>query len=175
MYEKMVAECMQKFKQLQSIAIDNDGKIIPPDLVLSKHKRISLKEYFFEQQAKTQENIFRSSETLENMIRDLKQLTTQKFEESTEQTDSRLTALSTDMESTIKLELVQLNENHVAQKSETDLLKKEFTKLQVDLEERAKEDLRQAKLRQEELDKTPKKPINLVQKLQSVTNANQAS
>ncbi len=43
--EEILDKAMEKFKQLQTIQLDSDGRVIPPDMAFSKHKKLSLKEY----------------------------------------------------------------------------------------------------------------------------------
>lgn len=62
--------------------LDTDGKVIPNEQSLSKHKRVSLKDYALETRPKLEQQLFRSNETLEGMIRDLRQWTVDKLGET---------------------------------------------------------------------------------------------
>lgn len=80
----LIKECMAKFKALQTVVLDNDGKVIPASEAMSKHKRVSLKDYTLDFRPKLQEQMYRYNETLEGRIKDLRDFMHESIEQVTQ-------------------------------------------------------------------------------------------
>ena len=140
MGEKIIQECMVKFKNLQQISLDAEGKVVPPEQALSKHKKLSLKEYVLNEfRPKLEVQIYRSAETQEGMIKDLRKWVASKLDGTVQETEESIKLLQTDIDTTVKQELLNLNEQLANHQTEAAIVADEVSKIRALQEEREKE------------------------------------
>lgn len=110
MPENIITEVISKFKTMQTIVVDADGRVVPYEQQLSKHKRIQLKDFVLESGPRQEQQLLRSAETLAAMIKDLREWSTCRFDIVDRTNQERLSALQTEQETSSKSLVAGLSE-----------------------------------------------------------------
>jgi len=102
MPENIITEVISKFKTMQTIVVDADGRVVPYEQQLSKHKRIQLKDFVLESGPRQEQQLLRSAETLAAMIKDLREWTTCRFDVAYKTNQEKLSTMQTEQETSSK-------------------------------------------------------------------------
>lgn len=146
---------------------------------MSKHKRVSLKDYVLEFRPQLEQQMFRFNETLEGRMVDLKDWAKEAVADQNTKNATKFESISQDIDETVKTEIMNLHEAMSKQQTDCTVVADEVSKMREELEALSVKFKEEAKKIQESHQAGPEKkmregsPVKLVAKLQNITTMGQ--